>query len=98
MLIKPDLDQFETVRTTVSLPATLVERTRIFIERGLIPNRNAAIAAALEYFLDEMERQDIDRAINSMATDEAYDQLGEDLDSEFAASDWESLLEAEPGA
>jgi len=86
---------FDTVRTTVVLPARLIERTQAFIDRGLVPNRSAAIAAALELLLDEIERQEIDRAFDAMATDESYRRLGEELDDAFAGSDWQALLAAE---
>lgn len=97
MVVKMDMDQFDTLRTTVSLPAALVERTQVFIERGLIPNRSAAIAAALESYLDELERQEIDRAFEAMATDESYRRMSEELDREFAASDWQAIQKAESG-
>ena len=63
MAIKIGASDFDTVRTTVVLPVRLIERTQVFIDRGLVPNRSAAIAAALELLLDEIERQEIDRRI-----------------------------------
>lgn len=95
MAIKMGVSSFDTVRTTVVLPARLIERTQAFIDRGLVPNRSAAIAAALELLLDEIERQEIDRAFDAMATDESYRRLGEELDDAFAGSDWQALLAAE---
>jgi len=95
MAIKIGVASFDTVRTTVVLPARLIERTQAFIDRGLVPNRSAAIAAALELLLDEIERQEIDRAFDAMATDESYRRLGEELDDAFAGSDWQALLAAE---
>ncbi len=89
------VSSFDTVRTTIVLPARLIERTQAFIDRGLVPNRSAAIAAALELLLDEIERQEIDRAFDAMATDESYRRLGEELDDAFAGSDWQALLAAE---
>mgnify|MGYP002085357161 FL=1 len=87
--------QFETVRTTVTLPGSLLERTQAAIDRGLAPNRNAAIAIALEAYLDELERQEIDRQFDSLANDGDYRRLNEELAAAFAASDWEALLTGE---
>jgi Arc/MetJ-type ribon-helix-helix transcriptional regulator len=95
MAVKPELRQFETVRTTVTLPAELVERAQEFVERGLLPNRSAAIAAALEYFLDEVERQEIDLAFGALAEDAAFRTMSEEVAESFAASDWEAFIAAE---
>jgi Arc/MetJ-type ribon-helix-helix transcriptional regulator len=93
--MKPELRQFQTVRTTVTLPIELVERTQGFVERGLLPNRSAAITAALEFFLDEVERQEIDLAFGALADDAVYRALSEELADSFAVSDWEAFVAAE---
>ena len=51
--------------------------------------------AALEHFLTELERQEIDQQFASMAGDEAYQDLSVRLSEEFAGSDWESMRLAE---
>jgi len=91
------LEQFETVRTTVTLPATLVRRSKRFVEKGVVPSRNALIVAALEYFLAELEEREIDQAFAAMAEDKEYQLLDERLAKEFAESDWEALMIAEEG-
>ncbi|MCB0014279.1 MAG: hypothetical protein KDE34_20340 [Anaerolineales bacterium] len=90
-----DLKKFETVRTTVKLPSVLVEKSQHFVDAGWVPNRNALIVAALERFLAELERQEIDRQFASMADDESYNALQEELAEEFAKSDWEALTLAD---
>jgi metal-responsive CopG/Arc/MetJ family transcriptional regulator len=95
MVTKNWLDRFETTRTTVTLPARLVERTQAVIDRGLVPNRNAAIVAALESFLDELEEREIDNAFAAMAGDEVYRRLSAGLEEEFAEADWEALAAGE---
>lgn len=95
MDVLPGLEKFETTRTTVSLPTRLVERTQMFIDRGLLPNRSAAIAAALESFLDEIERQEIDHAFETLGSDADFARVSEELDDAFAESDWQALLTAE---
>jgi metal-responsive CopG/Arc/MetJ family transcriptional regulator len=91
------LDQFETIRTTITLPARLVKRSERFIKEGAAPSRNALIVAALEYFLTELEEQEIDKTFAGMAEDVDYQALNERLAEDFAESDWEALLIEEEG-
>lgn len=91
------LKQFETVRTTITVPVDLLNRSQYFIEQGNVPSRNALIITALERFLLELERQEIDRQFEAMATDESYQTLNEQIANEFADSDWEALGEGEQG-
>ena len=85
------LAQFETVRTTVTIPMGLIKRSQRFLEKGVIPSRNAFVIAALEHFLAELERQEIDRQFASMADDTAYQRLNEEMVESFGNSDWEAL-------
>ncbi len=89
------LRRFESVRTTVTLPAELVEWSQQFIEKGTVPSRNALIVAALEHFLKELESQEIDRQFAAMADDEAYGDLSVRISEEFADSDWEAIYQSE---
>ncbi|MFQ5857310.1 MAG: ribbon-helix-helix domain-containing protein [Anaerolineae bacterium] len=89
------LKSVETVRTTVSLPSSLVERTQRLVDIGLARSRNALIVAALEHFLEHLERQAIDAQFAAMADDDAYHTFNLDLTDEFAESDWEALILAE---
>lgn len=66
------LAEFETVRTTLTLPVDLVKRSQHFIDGGTIPSRNALIVTALERFLLELERQEIDHQFEAVADDESY--------------------------
>lgn len=88
---RANLRQFETIRTTITLPMPLVARSQEWVDKGTVPNRNALIVAALEQFLDELERKEIDRQFASMADDEAYRALSVELVAEFAESDWETV-------
>ena len=85
------LTKFETVRTTVTVPVELIDRSQHFIDEGALPSRNALIVAALEHFLAELERQEIDRQFEAMAEDEGYQELSQQLAEDFAESDWEAL-------
>jgi metal-responsive CopG/Arc/MetJ family transcriptional regulator len=92
------LAQFETIRTTVTIPMHLMQRSQHFLEKGIIPNRNALVVAALEHFLAELERQEIDRQFAAMVDDVEYQTLNEQLAESFDASDWEALRLAEKSA
>lgn len=89
------LEKFETVRTTITVPTDLIKRSQPFIDGGNIPSRNALIVTALEHFLNELERQDIDRQFEAMVKDEAYQILNQQLAEDFAESDWEALAVGE---
>ena len=89
------LAKFETVRTTLTLPADLVKRSQHFIDGGTIPSRNALIVAALERYLLDLERQEIDRQFEAMAEDDAYQALNQQIAHEFAQSDWDAWIEGE---
>ncbi len=87
--------RFETSRTTITLPTRLLERVNAAIDSGILPNRNVVIAAALETYLDEIERQEIDRQFAALAEDSSYRQLNEELTEAFADADWQALLSGE---
>ncbi|HFQ92792.1 MAG TPA: CopG family transcriptional regulator [Anaerolineae bacterium] len=89
------LEQFETVRTTVTLPVELMRRSQEIVESGLVPNRNALIVAAMEHFIAELEREEIDRQFAAMANDEAFQTLQLEVAESFADSDWEALRQGE---
>ncbi|MCB0200251.1 MAG: CopG family transcriptional regulator [Anaerolineae bacterium] len=81
----------ERVRTTITLPGDLLQRSQRFIEDGTVPNRTALIEVALEHMLDQLERDEIDRSFAAMANDAASLALHETIETEFAESDWEAL-------
>lgn len=89
------LTEFETVRTTLTLPVNLIRRSQHFIDGKAIPSRNALIVTALERFLLVLEGQEIDRQFEGMAEDVAYQALNQQLIEEFAESDWDAWVEGE---
>lgn len=89
------LQNQETVRTTVTLPTDLLQRSQKLIDAGQVPNRNVLIVSALERLLAELERAEIDRQFAAMAEDEAYQTMQTDMAESFEESDWEALLEGE---
>jgi metal-responsive CopG/Arc/MetJ family transcriptional regulator len=92
------LNQTETVRTTVTIPTTLIQRSQHFLDQGVVPNRNTLVVVALERFLAELERQEIDRQFATLVDDGDYQAMNEQLAGSFEASDWEALQLAEKSA
>ena len=85
----------EMVRTTIHLPKKLMKRSQQLVKGGKVRSRNALIIVALEQFLDEWERKEIDAQFAVMAEDTAYQSLSLGIENEFAESDWEALQAGE---
>lgn len=81
-------------RTTVDLPRSLLQRAQRLIDSKIVRSRNGLIVAALESYVERLEREAIDAQIAAMATDAKYQQLMLAMADEFASSDWEALDEA----
>ncbi len=92
------LEKYDTIRTTVTLPASLLRRSQELVDAGRIPNRNALIIAALEQFIAAWERDEIDRQFMAMADDADYQALQANVAESFAESDWEALAAVEHSA
>ena len=90
-MIQTTIKNYDTVRTTVNLPAELLQRSQKLIDQGVMPNRNTLIIAALESFLAALERQIIDEQFETMMDDIDYQALNEAIANEFDDSDWEAL-------
>lgn len=91
------LERHERVRTTITLPSDLLERSQRFIDDGTAPNRTVLIETALEHLLNELERGEIDRQFAVLADDESYADMNKAMAEEFAESDWEALDLSEAG-
>ncbi|HEY3115678.1 MAG TPA: ribbon-helix-helix domain-containing protein [Chloroflexota bacterium] len=79
------------VRTTLALPADLLEAADQTVRRGGARSRNELVAAALRRELETRQRETIDAAIGDMAQDAEYlRELGQLMD-EFATADGETL-------
>jgi len=89
------LGKHDTVRTTITLPLNLLQRSQELVDSGLVPNRNALIVAALEQFVADLEREEIDRQFAAMAEDTEYQAWQTSMADSFAESDWEALAEGE---
>ena len=89
------LNNYDVIRTTVSLPVNLAQRGQHFIDAGKIPSRNTLIITALERFLIQLEEDEIDRQFAAMTDDVAYQELNLSMAESFAESDWDALVDGE---
>jgi metal-responsive CopG/Arc/MetJ family transcriptional regulator len=79
------------IRTTVALPAELLEAVDQAIRSGKARSRNDLLATALRNELEVQERAAIDADFALMADDLAYQAEVEMINREFADADWEAL-------
>jgi metal-responsive CopG/Arc/MetJ family transcriptional regulator len=80
-----------TVRTTLSLPAKLIEECDRAVKEGKAKSRNDFVALALRHELAAQKRADIDAAFATMADDIEYQAEAVMMNDEFAQADWEAL-------
>jgi metal-responsive CopG/Arc/MetJ family transcriptional regulator len=83
------------IRTTISLPSSLLDRGQRFVDNGVVSNRTSLIELALERLLADLEEAETDRQFAAMAGDHSYRALNVTIEREFAESDWEALAEGE---
>lgn len=88
------------VRTTLALPAELIEAADNAVRNGKADSRNAFVAAALRRELAAQRRAEIDASIARMATDIEYQREAAQIMAEFENADGEAarLLDDEYGA
>ncbi|UFP97074.1 ribbon-helix-helix domain-containing protein [Gloeobacter morelensis] len=86
------------IRTTLALPADLLEAMDLEVQRGAFHSRNEFTAFAVRRELAALERGRIDAEFAAMAEDPHYQQQARTLAEEFAFADWEALQlgEGEP--
>jgi metal-responsive CopG/Arc/MetJ family transcriptional regulator len=84
-----------TVRTTLTLPADLLEAVDQAIQAGKARSRNELVAAALRHELAMLQRVAIDAAFAEMAQDPAYQTEAHEIATTFARADWEAWHLAE---
>jgi metal-responsive CopG/Arc/MetJ family transcriptional regulator len=87
-----------TVRTTLAIPAELLEAVNRAVRAGNARSRNEFVTTALRHELAALERAAIDVAFADMANDPAYQAEASEMTTAFATTDWEALrlTEAEP--
>jgi metal-responsive CopG/Arc/MetJ family transcriptional regulator len=81
----------EPVRTTLALPAELLEATDKAVREGKARSRNELVATALRRELAARRRAEIDAEIAEMANDARYRRESERIMVEFAKADSETV-------
>ena len=87
------------VRTTLSIPADLLEAADKAVRDGKARSRNAFVASALRRELAAQRRAEIDADLAAMGTDIQYQREAPQVMAELAGADAEAahLLETEHG-
>jgi metal-responsive CopG/Arc/MetJ family transcriptional regulator len=83
------------VRTTVALPAELLEAAEDAVRLGQAKSRNELLARSLRRELAALERAAIDAGFAGMADDAEYQAEAQRIAGQFAASDWEAFQAGE---
>ncbi len=81
----------QTVRTTLALPAGLLEAVDRIVRSGGARSRNALVAQAVRRELAAQRRREIDAAFADMGRDDDVNREVLQIAGEFAQSDWEAL-------
>ena len=79
------------IRTTLSLPAELIEATDLVVNQGKAKSRAEFIAQAIRHELAAIKRAEIDAALAEMAQDPEYQAEVLKMEAEFASASWEAL-------
>jgi metal-responsive CopG/Arc/MetJ family transcriptional regulator len=87
------------VRTTLTLPADLIEAADRAVRKGKADSRNALVANALRRELAAQRRAEIDADLAAMANNSEYQRESAQIMGEFAEADAEAgrLLDTEYG-
>ncbi len=90
--IKFDEDmENSSIRTTLTLPAELVQAADSAVSKGKAKSRNDFVARAIRNELAALLRAEIDAEFAEMANDTEYQAEVEILNQEFAHADWEAF-------
>ncbi len=85
----------KVVRTTLALPADLLERVDRLVRAGEVRSRSAFVARALRRELAALEAAAIDADFAGIAHDEEYQAEALALAEDFTSEEWEAFLQAE---
>ena len=85
----------QVVRTTLAVPAELLERVDHAVRAGKARSRSAFVARALRRELAALEAAAIDADLAGMADDEEYQAEALALAEGFGSEEWEAFRRAE---
>jgi metal-responsive CopG/Arc/MetJ family transcriptional regulator len=95
MRVKTKQRQNGFIRTTLSLPADLLDAADQMVASGQAASRNDFIAEAIRHELGIRRRAAIDEAFAGMRVDTEAHQEAARLQGEFAVSDWQAFQQGE---
>lgn len=78
------------IRTTVTLPKSLLEETDIRVKEGKAKNRNDFIVSAIQKELEYLKKEEIDSLLAEMAQYPEYQAQVLQMEAEFAEGSWEA--------
>jgi Arc/MetJ-type ribon-helix-helix transcriptional regulator len=79
------------IRTTLSIPAELLEIVDGITTAGIVKSRNEFVAQALRREIEWQKRQEVDAALAEMAQDPDYQFTVRQMEYEFAGASWDAL-------
>jgi|TARA_Y100000031_G_C8018232_1_gene291286 metal-responsive CopG/Arc/MetJ family transcriptional regulator len=85
----------KNIRTTVALPAELLEAADDLVRQGKAKSRNELFARSLRRELAALERAVVDAAFARMADDAEFQAEARKIAGQFATSDWEAFQTGE---
>jgi Arc/MetJ-type ribon-helix-helix transcriptional regulator len=86
-----------TIRTTVTLPASLLTAADGLVRSGRGRSRSDLLARALAREVERLERERLDAEFAAMADDDDFQREAVSIAAEFSAADWEALSSGEDG-
>ena len=81
-----------SVRTTITLPADLIEQVDRIVQEGHVRSRNELFLSALRHELAARERAEIDAQFAGMEDDVEAQEEAIMIAEEAAVGSWEALL------
>ena len=79
------------IRTTLSLPADLLDSIDEITSSGRIKSRNEFAIRAIRRELEWQKRQEIDTALAEMLQAPEYQATVKQMEAEFSTASWEAL-------
>jgi hypothetical protein len=84
-----------SVRTTFSIPADLLQAADHAVKNGAARSRNEFVTLALRHELAAQKRSQIDAAFAGMADDPEYLQEARTLAEGFVVAEWDAFVQTE---
>lgn len=86
---------YPTIKTKISLPASLLEATDKAVLQGKANSRDEFIMRVIRRELAALRRAEIDAELAEMANDTEYQAEALQIEAEFAMASWEAFQLAE---